>query len=84
LVKIDEELPGADLLKRLLLTQERLELSGELAVMSDGGGDISSLETEFVRVAAGYARRKGVSYAAFRLLGVPAAVLKQAGISRAA
>ena len=30
-----------------------------------------------------YAERRGISYAAFRELGVDAAVLKQAGISRA-
>ena len=32
--------------------------------------------------AAGYAERKGISYTAFRSVGVPAAVLKAAGISR--
>ena len=39
---------------------------------------------DFVKTAAKYAQRKGISYAAWRELGVPADVLKKAGISRAA
>lgn len=81
--KIDAELEAADALKRLQLTQERLDLIEELGTM-DTGVDISELEAEFTRVAKGYAARKGISYAAFRQIGVPAAVLKKAGISRAA
>ncbi len=83
LAKIDAELEAADALKRLQLTQERLDLIEELGTM-DTGVDISELEAEFTRVAKGYAARKGISYAAFRQIGVPAAVLKKAGISRAA
>ncbi len=81
--RIDAELEAADALKRLQLTQERLDLIEELGTM-DTGVDISELEAEFTRVAKGYAARKGISYAAFRQIGVPAAVLKKAGISRAA
>jgi hypothetical protein len=84
LLRIDEELPGQDPLGRLHLAQEKIALQAELAAMSENGIDISSLEAEFIKVAAEYAKRKGISYAAFRLSGVSAAVLKQAGISRAA
>lgn len=80
--RIDNELDAADPLKRLQLTQEQLDLSDELENM-DRGTDISELEAEFTRVAKGYAGRKGISYAAFRQIGVPAAILKKAGISRA-
>ena len=45
--------------------------------------DLTGLETAFVKTAAQYAQRKGISYAAWRELGVSADVLKQAGISRA-
>lgn len=83
LERIEDELETADALKRLQLTQEQLDLAEELANM-DNGIDISELESEFTRVAKGYAERKGISYAAFRQIGVPAAVLKKAGISRAA
>lgn len=84
LAKIDDEFDSADQLTKLALVQERLNLAEELAGMDTGGADISELEAEFVAVAKGYAERKGISYAAFRQIGVPAAVLKAAGISRAA
>ncbi len=80
--KIDGELAGADPLKRLQLVQERIDLLAEL----DTAGskvDLSELEQGFVDAAAAYSDRKGISYAAWRQLGVEAAVLKRAGISRA-
>lgn len=83
LERIEVELEEADPLKRLQLTQEQLNLSQELEQM-DNGIDLSELEAEFTKVAKGYAERKGITYAAFRQIGVPAAVLKKAGISRAA
>ncbi|MDH3293999.1 MAG: hypothetical protein OER95_06715 [Acidimicrobiia bacterium] len=83
LERIEAELEAADPLKRLQLTQEQLDLIQELEGM-DSGINITDLEKDFIRVAKGYAERKGISYAAFRQIGVPASVLKQAGISRAA
>ena len=83
LERLDDELEMADPLRRLQLTQERLDLQEELEQM-DNGVDLAHLESEFARVAKGYAKRKGITYAAFRQIGVPAAVLKKAGISRAA
>lgn len=83
LERIEEELETADPLRRLQLAQERIDLTNEMANM-DQGTDIADLEEEFTRVAKGYAQRKGITYAAFRQIGVPAAVLKKAGISRAA
>lgn len=79
---IDAALPDADPLKRLQLTQERLDLQQELE-RADGKVDITALEKAFVRAAGPYSSRKGISYAAWRELGVPAAVLAKAGISRA-
>lgn len=81
LERIDTELESADPLKRLQLTQEQLDLTEELEGM-DSGVDLESLEDDFVEVARGYAERKGISYPAFRQIGVPASVLKRAGISR--
>lgn len=75
------ELESADPLKRLQLAQEELDLTEELERM-DQGTDLNELEGEFVKVAQSYAQRKGISYAAFREVGVPASVLKDAGISR--
>ncbi len=83
LERIEEEIETTDPLRRLQLVQERIDLNEELATM-DQGVDIEELEKEFTRVAKGYAERKGITYAAFRQIGVSAAVLKKAGISRAA
>ncbi len=80
--KIDVEMGDADPMRRLELIQERLDLKAELDNI-DTVADLSELEAEFVKAAKPYAERKGLSYAAFRAVGVPAATLKAAGISRA-
>lgn len=81
LERIEQELVGADPLKRLRLTQERLDLTVELDAL-DAKADLSGLEAEFVAAAAGYSDRKGISYAAWRALGVEPSVLERAGITR--
>ncbi|MBI4932565.1 MAG: hypothetical protein HY828_01725 [Actinobacteria bacterium] len=81
LAAIERELAGADPVKELRLIQERLDLQAELQAFSVVV-DISALESEFVKIATSYSDRNGVSYAAWRTVGVPAAVLKSAGISR--
>jgi hypothetical protein len=83
LVAVDERLAVADPLSRLHLLQERRDLEEELESMNGGGVDLDALEAEFVKAARAYSQRKGVSYAAWREVGVPASVLRQAGISRA-
>jgi hypothetical protein len=80
--KIDVELVTADPLKRLQLIQERLDLKEELE-RAGQTVDLSGLEQDFVEAAAAYSLRKGISYAAWRELGVEPAVLKRAGVSRA-
>jgi hypothetical protein len=80
--KIDGELAGADPLKRLQLIQERIDLLDELET-AGAKVDLSELESGFVDAAAAYSQRKGISYAAWRQLGVEASVLKRAGVSRA-
>jgi hypothetical protein len=83
LAAIDEALAGADPLSELKLVQERRDLNAELASM-DSGIDITALENAFVGVAKSYSSRQGISYASWREVGVDAAVLKRAGISRGA
>lgn len=80
---IDADIANADPLRRLQLVQERLDLEQELAT-SETKVDLSGLESDFVKAAPGYSERKGISYQAWRELGVPAATLKAAGISRSA
>lgn len=81
LTAIDEELAAADPLNELKLVQERMNLVDELENL-DSGVDISSLEEAFVKVAKGYSARQGISYAAWRQVGVEAGVLRRAGIGR--
>ena len=68
---------------KLELIQRRRDLEVELTTMQAGGQDISGLESAFVKHGKAFAERKGISYAAFREFGVPADVLKKAGIGRA-
>ncbi len=81
LAAIDEKLPEADALTRLHLIQERMNLEEELAA-SDNGVDLKELEDQFVAAAAPYGARKGITYAAWRQLGVDPSVLRRAGIKR--
>ena len=81
LTVIDERLADADALTRLHLVQERMNLLNELAA-SDESVDVQSLEDEFVAAAAPYGARKGITYAAWRSMGVDPAVLRRANIKR--
>jgi uncharacterized protein YicC (UPF0701 family) len=83
LEKIDQELAGADPMKRLSLVQERLDLLAELEQLQEPV-DMTALEEQFVIAAKGYSERKGISWAAWREVGVPASVLERAGVSRGA
>lgn len=78
---IDDQVKTADPLTELRLVQERRNLTEEMNTMGSQV-DLGSLETAFVGVAASYSARQGITYAAWREVGVPPAVLKQAGISR--
>ena len=80
---IDLELTDADALKRLQLTQERMDLQDELATADGEGADLEELEAAFIEVAWEYGQRKGITYSAWREVGVPAATLKASGITRA-
>lgn len=81
LAKIEEALTEATAIEELQLIQERRDLAAELEQM-DTGTDISEIEKSFVDVAKAYGERKGISYASWRDVGVPAATLKRAGITR--
>lgn len=82
LAAIEAALVDASVIDELLLTQERRNLTVELADLEVGHVDITSLEAAFIDVAAAYAQRKGIAYSTWREIGVPAAVLKRAGINR--
>lgn len=81
--RIESDLAEADAMKRLALVQERLDLEAELD-KAEGGVDLSELEKGFVSHAKEYSIRKGITYSAWREVGVTPATLKAAGISRSA
>jgi len=65
------------------LVQQRINLEAELESLKQAGSiDLSALEANFVNHAAAYGGRRGISYAAWREIGVTAATLKAAGIRR--
>lgn len=78
---IDIEYPMADPITQLKLTQERLDLGVELEQLSEAR-DLAPLESEFVKVAKSYGERNGITYSAWREIGVDPAVLRKAGITR--
>ncbi len=85
LEKVNAEIPTAASVRRLSLIQERNDLERDLANIKEGPApDVTALEAEFVQHARAYGESKGISYKAWREIGVPAQVLAKAGISRSA
>jgi hypothetical protein len=80
---IEKLLPDSDALTRVLLIQERIDLRQELE-QKQSAVDLGELEDQFIKSAAEYGRRKGISYEAWREAGVDAGILRKAGISRGA
>jgi hypothetical protein len=81
LAAIEDELATADPMRRLKLLQERRDLGAERQTLAEPV-DLAGLEDAFVEIAASYSRRQGISYQSWREIGVSAAVLSRAGISR--
>jgi hypothetical protein len=81
LQQIDSDLLGADPLSRVHLIQEQIDLGAELESKSESI-DLTALEDAFVNAASGYSLRKGITYSAWRQVGVNADVLRRARIAR--
>jgi hypothetical protein len=78
--RVNEKLEASDdPLEVVDLIQAKLDIEKALAEL-DKSQDLRALELGFVEYAAAYSERKGVTYTAWREFGVPAAVLRQAGI----
>lgn len=77
---IKRELESADTVTKLRLTQERMDLERELKIKK-ANADIGKFESQFVKVARAYSTRNGITYTAWREVGVSPQVLKRAGIS---
>ena len=81
--KLDAEYEQADPLRRLHLEQRRLDVQKELdELLASRGEAPAELEDDFAAVAAEYAEKHGITYTAWRRLGVPARVLRKAGVTR--
>jgi hypothetical protein len=81
LAAIDVQLADADPLTELRLVQERRDLAAELESI-DQRVDLEAFEAEFIKVAKSYSERQGISYAAWREVGVAPSVLTKAGLTR--
>ena len=80
---IEAAMSDASASRRLGLVQERLDLEAELDAMAQASKvDIGDLEAGFIKAAADYGGQRGISYTAWREVGVSAATLKSAGIPR--
>lgn len=73
----DEEDPA----RRVELIQKRLDAEKQLAAVEDQP-DMDALEGRFKEAVKEYSERKGISYTAWREAGVPASVLRDAGVPR--
>jgi len=81
ILAIEAEVLDADPIKELRLIQERRDLASALESLSTQP-DLGESEAAFIKIAASYGSRNGISYGAWREVGVEASVLSQAGISR--
>lgn len=80
LEKVNEKLAATDNpLETVDLIQSKIDIERTLAEL-ENAQDVGSLESGFIENVGSYSQRKGVSYTAWREFGVPASVLRKAGI----
>ena len=83
LAVLEGEMEGVSVTKRLGLIQQRINLETDLEALQQAESvDLSALEAGFATHAAAYGGRRGISYAAWREVGVSSTTLKSAGIRR--
>lgn len=71
------------MVERLVLVQRRLDLEEAIAALeAEEANPLEETEAAFIEHAAAYSDRRGITYAAWRAIGVPAATLRAAGIER--
>lgn len=76
---IELNLQSANPMTELRLIQERLDLESERSAM-EATVDLGAVEAAFIKIANSYSQRTGVSYKAWRAIGVSSAVLRAAGL----
>lgn len=78
---VEQRLPDAVGVEKLVLIQRKTDLLAEHERLT-AATDLTGLTEEFVKVAKSYSDRRGFTYATWREAGVPAEVLRAAGITR--
>jgi hypothetical protein len=69
--------------EKLLAAQDVRDLQTRIATLeTSADGDIKSIEAAFVKIAERFGENRGICYGASRDAGVPAQILKRAGIAR--
>lgn len=81
IASLEEGMKQEDPLKRLNMIQEQMDLQDELDRIEQVE-DPADYEQGFIEAVKPYSERKGITYSAWRKLGVPAATLKKANFSR--
>lgn len=85
IAELEAQLEEAGSIKRLTLLQRLVDLRrelGEAETAAGANGVAAEAEERFVAVAASFARRKGITWVAWRQFGVTAATLRKAGVPR--
>ena len=74
---------SANGVEKVLAAQDVRDLQARIAGLDAASGtDIKGLEAAFVKIAKRFGENRGIGYGAWRDAGVPAIVLKKAGVPR--
>lgn len=80
--KLEAELQSAKGVKRVVAMQRLNDAQIKLQLSTNGGPGRQEVEAMFVAHAAAFSAKKGITYGTWRDAGVPARVLKAAGIAQ--
>ncbi len=81
IAKAEKDTASDNVMTRLQAVQRVKDLEAELAALeAEETVDLAALEAEFVTHAKAYSDAKGIEKSTWRSMGVPADVLKKAGI----
>jgi hypothetical protein len=82
--EIEQENRSTDVITFLSNTEERISLIEELEWTQDRQGELKfqAIEEAFVANAGAFGHAKGITWAGWRAVGVPAALLDRAGVPR--
>ena len=83
LVEARSRAKSATGIAKVLAAQQVRDVQAKLArANATGGADLKTLEADFIKVAKRFGDKRNIGYDAWRDAGVPADVLKSAGVAR--